>query len=112
MNGLLIISPPANQDQIAHQLATVLRAVISQQLLRGKDGGLVVAREVMINNRAVSNLIRNQKIEQINSVIQTSREEGMITMNKAIDELLRADKITANVANNRKRDLETKAIYY
>jgi twitching motility protein PilT len=104
--------PPANQIQIAHQLASVLRSVIAQQLLPKKGGGLVVAREIMINNRAVANLIRDNQTEQIYSVIQTNRREGMITMNKSIDRLLDEGLITELIARNRKRDMETKAVYY
>jgi twitching motility protein PilT len=104
--------PAQNQRQIAVQLASVLRAVIAQQLLPGRNGGLVCAREIMINNSAISNLIRHQRVEQINSVIQTSKGDGMISMNRAIDNLYQEGKITADIAHNRKRDLETKSIYY
>lgn len=104
--------PLSDQKQMANQLASVLRAVISQQLLPRKDGGLVAAREIMINNRAVANLIRNNQVEQINTVIQTSREEGMVSMNMAIDALYRQGVISETVAKNRKRDLETKSVYY
>ena len=104
--------PAQYQGQIAHQLATVLRAVIAQQLLPRKGGGLVAAREILINNRAVSNLIRNNQVEQIQSVIQTSLQDGMVTMNRAIDNLLEKDLITEDVARNRKRDMETYTAYY
>jgi len=104
--------PPQHQHQVASQLASVLRAVIAQQLLPGKDSGLVVAREIMINNRAVANLIRNNQIPQINTIIQTSQKEGMIIMNNSIDRLLEEGLITEMVARNRKRDLETRAVYY
>lgn len=104
--------PTQNQSQIAHQLASILRAVIAQQLLPKKGGGLVAAREVLINNTAVANLIRNGQIEQIQSIIQTNREEGMITMNKSIEALLRDGLITETTAHNRKRNFETKAVYY
>ena len=104
--------PSNNHEQIAHQLATLLRVVITQQLLPRKDGGLVVAREIMINNTAISNLIRHGKYEQIVSTMQSAGAEGMITMNRAIDRLLARGIITKQVAKNRKRDLETKAVYY
>lgn len=104
--------PLQEQKQISNQLASVLRAVICQQLLPKKGGGLVVAREILVNNGAISNLIRNNQIMQIYSVIQTSRNEGMITMNKSIDFLLSEGLITEHAAHNGKRDLETKAIYY
>ena len=104
--------PVQNQQQIANQLSTVLRAVICQQLLPRANGGLVAAREIMINNNAIANLIKHGQTEQIQSVIQTSRAEGMITMNQYIDELLTKGIISQQVARNRKRDLETKAVYY
>jgi len=104
--------PVQSQHQIANQLSSVLRGVISQQLLPRKDGGLIVAREIMINNRAIANLIKNNQIDQMNSVIQTSKKEGMITMNKAIENLYLKGLITEQVAKNRMRDLETKAVYY
>lgn len=104
--------PPQSQQLIAGQLSTVLRGVISQQLLPAKNGSLVCAREVMIVNRAIANLIRTSQIEQINTVIQTCYKDGMITMNAAIEKLYNAGLISATVARNRKRDLETKAVYY
>lgn len=99
-------------NQISHQLTSVLRAVIAQQLIETKDGGLVAAREIMINNNAISNIIRENKIEQLYSVIETSQHEGMITMNRSIDNLLKSGIISKDVAHNRKRDLETKSVYY
>jgi twitching motility protein PilT len=104
--------PAEYEKLVTNQLASVLRAVISQQLLPKIGSGMVAAREIMINNSAISNLIRNHQIEQMHSVIQTSRDEGMITMNKAIDALLANNLITTQTANNRRRDLETKATYY
>lgn len=104
--------PVDSQQQIASQLATILRAVVCQQLLPREGGGLVVAREIMINNNAIANLIKNNQTEQIQSVIQTSRAEGMISMNQYIDQLSAQGFISQQVAHNRKRDLETKAVYY
>jgi len=104
--------PAHQQQQIFNQLSSVLRAVIAQQLLPKVGGGRVAAREIMINNRAIANLIRRNELEQIYSVIQTSHNEGMVTMNKAIDNLLKKGLITEEIAKNRKRDLETKAMYY
>ena len=104
--------PVQNQQQIANQLSTVLRAVICQQLLPQVNGGLVAAREIMINNNAIANLIKHGQTEQIQSVIQTSRSEGMMAMNQSIDNLLAKGEISPQVARNRKRDLETKAVYY
>ncbi len=104
--------PIQNHQQVAHQLASVLRAVVAQQLLPRKDGGLVVAREILINNTAIANQIRHGQYEQIQTVIQTGAREGMITMNKSIDHLLARGLISNHTARNRKRDMETKAVYY
>jgi len=104
--------PPQFQSQIASQLSLVLRAVISQQLLPRIDTGLIAAREIMINNNAVANLIRQDKVEQIYSVIESSREDGMVTMNKSIDNLLKRGTISEKSARSRKRDLSTGAVYY
>jgi len=77
-----------------------------------KDGGRVAAREIMINNSAVANLIRAGSMNQIMTAIQTGGASGMIVMNQAIDKLLEAGLIEQKVAENRKRDLETKSVYY
>jgi twitching motility protein PilT len=104
--------PSDNQLQVNNMLASILRAVISQQLLTKKNGGLIAAREVMITNRAVANLIKHNQIDQIQSVLQTSRDEGMITMNAAVRDLLAKGLINEHVAHNAQRDLDTHAIYY
>ena len=71
------------------QLASVLAAIISQRLLPTKDqNGRVAALEIMINNSAISNLIRNEKIHQIPSVMQTNKAAGMQTLEMALRELL------------------------
>jgi len=106
------VFPAHQQKQVFSQLASVLRAVIAQQLLPKINGGRVAAREIMINNRAIANLIKRNEIAQIYTVIQTSQKEGMITMNKSIDRLLEQGLISEDVARNRKRDLETQAAYY
>ncbi|RMD59918.1 PilT/PilU family type 4a pilus ATPase [Candidatus Parcubacteria bacterium] len=109
---ILDFFPTSNQSQVANQLATILRAVIAQQLLPRIGGGLVCAREIMIVNRSIANSIRRQKINDIYSAMQTGAAEGMITMNQAIDQLLAAGQIREEIARNRKRDLETYAAYY
>lgn len=81
--------PPYQQDQIRTQLSLSLVAVLSQRLLDRVDGGRrIAAREILMNTTAVGNLIRENKLEQIPSIIQTSREDGMITMESAIGNLV------------------------
>lgn len=91
----------AKQKQILIQLSAVLRAVVAQQLLPSKDGGRVPAREILINTPAVANLIRENNISQIKSVIQTSSKEGMISMENSIKQLLKEGWVTEEVAENR-----------
>jgi len=106
------VFPAHQQQEVLNQLSSCLRAVIAQQLIPKIGGGRVAAREIMINNRAVANLIRRNQLEQINSVIQTSKKDGMITMNKSVEELVDDGQIEKDVAKNRTRDSETRAVYY
>lgn len=86
------------QEQVRSQLALSLRSIIAQNLLPSADGGLVAAREILINNNACANLIRENKVEQISTVIQTGKADGMITMEHAIEELWNAGRIPKEVA--------------
>lgn len=67
-----------------HDVADILLGVIIQKLVAKRGGGLVLANEVLINNSAVKSLIREGKIYQIENIIQTSRQEGMISMEKSL----------------------------
>ncbi|TAN32680.1 type IV pilus twitching motility protein PilT [Patescibacteria group bacterium] len=89
------------QKQVLIQLSSVLRAVVAQQLLPAKDGGRVPAREILINNSAVSNLIRENNINQIKSSIQTGAKDGMVTMENSIKQLLKEGWITEDTAEKR-----------
>ncbi|MFB9325202.1 type IV pilus twitching motility protein PilT [Paenibacillus aurantiacus] len=81
--------PAHQQAQVRAQLAAVLVAVISQRLLPRAGGqGRMCATEIMVNNSAVANLIRTEKIHQIKSVMQTGRAQGMHTMDASIKEML------------------------
>ena len=83
------VFPPHQQKQILIQLASSLRAIIAQRLLRKIGGGRVAACEVMLNNAAIANLIRMNKTAQINSVIQTSLKEGMVTMDTVVIKMIK-----------------------
>jgi twitching motility protein PilT len=91
----------AKQKQILIQLAAVLRVVVAQQLVPGIDGKRVAAREILINTPAVSNLIRENNISQIGSVIQTNVKEGMVSMKRAVETLEKEGLIDADTASNR-----------
>lgn len=86
--------PPNQQQQIRTQLAMVMQAVISQQLIPSVDGGLVPAFEIMFFNSAVRNLVREAKIHQLDNIIAASQEEGMVTMDSSLLNLYRAGKIS------------------
>lgn len=96
---IIDVFPPHQQDQIRSQLALSLEAVISQRLLKlkGKRGRIAV-REVMVCNRAIRNLIREGKYNQIFSAIQTGNEEGMITLDAALGQLIDQGKIALESA--------------
>ncbi|MEK7203160.1 MAG: ATPase, T2SS/T4P/T4SS family [Patescibacteria group bacterium] len=76
-----------------HNLADVLLGVIVQKLVPQLSGGLVLAAEILLNNSAVKSLIREGKLYQIENIIQTSRDEGMISLNKSLEQLLISGKI-------------------
>ncbi|MDO8493457.1 MAG: PilT/PilU family type 4a pilus ATPase [bacterium] len=100
--------PAAQQNQIKAQLAGSLLGVFSQRLLPKISGGLVPAYELLINNSAVSNLIREGRVSEINVVIETGSESGMIDMNHSLAELVRKGEITPEVA--RAYSLNTRAL--
>ena len=82
------VFPPHQQQQIRIQFASVIQAILSQQLLPKANGeGRVVAFETMVATPAIRNLIREEKIHQIDTVIQTGRKQGMQTMDHSLLEL-------------------------
>ena len=99
VDRIIDVFPPHQQQQIRIQLANVLEAVVSQQLIPTADGkGRVAAFEVLHANHAVRNLIREGKSPQMVSVIQTNRKLGMITMDEAIMQLYTVGTITRTMA--------------
>lgn len=98
IDRIIDVFPPYQQDQIRLQLSTELRAVISQQLIPKPTGGRVAAREILINTPAIANLIRENKVAQIRSVIQTSAEDSMITMDQSVKQLFKEGIIEKEVA--------------
>lgn len=86
--------PPAQQTQIRAQLSISLLGVISQRLIPRIKGGLIPACEVMLATPAVANLIRENKIHELDFVIETSAEEGMISLNRSLANLVKAKEIS------------------
>jgi len=91
--------PAKQQPQVRNMLSTSLQAVISQQLVRRADGGgRVAAVELLINNYAVGNIIREGKTEQLDGVVRSGALQGMLSMDTSIQRLLDAGHITARDA--------------
>ncbi len=90
--------PAGQQDQIRVQLSGSLTAIFSQRLIPRISGGLVPAYELLINNAAVSNLIREKRTHEIQTVIETGMELGMIDMNRSLVELVQKGEITVENA--------------
>ena len=99
INRMIDVFPAGQQQQIRTQLSFVLQAVLAQMLIpRAYSGGRVAAIEVLMPNMAVRNLIREEKIHQIYSTMQTGTEEGNQTMNSALSQLYLKQQITYNEA--------------
>ncbi|MEK7643664.1 MAG: PilT/PilU family type 4a pilus ATPase [Patescibacteria group bacterium] len=90
--------PGGQQEQIRAQLANSLIGIFSQRLVPRISGGLVPAYELMIANAAIRNLIRERRIHEIDLVIDTSSQEGMISLNRCLKELLQKGEITMESA--------------
>jgi len=91
----IIDSFPAEQQmQIRLQLAGSLVGIFSQRLIPRISGGLIPAYELLVNNTAVANIIRDKRTHEINTIIETSSGEGMIDLNRSLVELVRTGEIT------------------
>jgi twitching motility protein PilT len=101
------VFPASQQEQIRTQLSFVLEGVVVQQLIPRADGlGRAVACEIMIPNVAIRSLIREQKLQQIPSMIEIGAGEGMMTMNQSLYRLMRRNVITMDMAFKRSMDPE------
>ncbi len=98
VDRIVDIFPPHQQDQVRLQLSLFLIGIISQQLVPRVSKGRIASREILINSPAVSNLIRENKIQQIRSVLQTSLDEGMVTMDQDLRRLYETGEISDTVA--------------
>ncbi|OGF23919.1 hypothetical protein A3H09_01500 [Candidatus Falkowbacteria bacterium RIFCSPLOWO2_12_FULL_45_13] len=87
IDRIIDIFPPHQQTQVRMQLSMTLAAVISQRLILKIEGGRIAAREILVNTPAVSNLIRENKIAQIKTVIETSSKDGMINLDRDLKRL-------------------------
>ncbi|MEN8253108.1 MAG: type IV pilus twitching motility protein PilT [Patescibacteria group bacterium] len=109
MDRIIDVFPPMQQGQIRQQLASVIKAVVSQRLVPMSSGGRVPASEVMIANAAVRNLIREGKTYQIDNVMQTSADAGMVLIETNLYSLVQRGAISAEKAKEyafRPKELE------
>ncbi|MBI5079653.1 PilT/PilU family type 4a pilus ATPase [Candidatus Wolfebacteria bacterium] len=90
--------PAEQQGQISSQLAATLVAIVSERLIPKIDGGRVPACEIMISNAAIRNLIRERKSYQIDLVIETNFQDGMMTLNRALVDLVKRGEISTENA--------------
>lgn len=99
VNRILGVFPPEQQDQIRTMVSESLRAIVSQRLVVKADGsGRIPALEVLVANKAVSNLIRENKTFQIRSVLQTGGSLGMCMLDASLADLVKQGTITREEA--------------
>ena len=102
VDRIVDVFPAGEKEMVRSMLSESLRAVISQTLLKTKDGsGRVAAHEIMLSTPAVRNLIRENKIAQIGSVMQTGQQHGMQTLDQCLQNLVRRNQITVDMARSK-----------
>lgn len=97
INRILDVFPASQQQQVKIQLAQTLRGIVCQQLLPGKDGGRIPAFEIMKVNPAIQNMIRDDKLHQLDSAIQAGGAMGMCTMDQSLLRLYQQGMISKDV---------------
>jgi twitching motility protein PilT len=107
IDRIIDMFPPNQQSQVRVQLAGSLAGIFSQRLIPRIKGGLIPAYELLINNSAVSNLIREGRTHEISTVIQTSSQDGMIDMDRSLAELVGRGEISIEHASERALDPKT-----
>jgi len=106
IDRMVNVFPPHQQPQIKAQLSNILMAICSQRLIPEIGGGRLAAAEILIANSAVRNIIREGKTHQLDSVIQTSAQEGMQSMDRTLVQLVQSGQITYDEAKNFAVDLQ------
>jgi twitching motility protein PilT len=107
IDRIIDMFPSNQQAQVRVQLAGSLAGIFSQRLVPRVSGGLVPAFELLINNNAVANLIREGRTHEIGTVIQTSSQEGMMDIDRSLAELVRRGEVTVEDAYERASDQKT-----
>jgi twitching motility protein PilT len=104
IDRIIDVFPSHQQNQIRSQLSNALLGVISQRLIPKIDGGRIPAVEIMVRTHAIGNLIREGKDYQIDNVIETSSENGMVSMDKSLANLVNQGLISVDVADSFAKD--------
>jgi twitching motility protein PilT len=107
IDRIIDMFPAEQQDQVRVQLAGSLIGIFSQRLIPRISGGLVPAYELLINNNAISTLIRDARTHEISAVIQTSSQEGMIDMDRCLADLMHRGEVTVEHAYEHSMDPKT-----
>jgi twitching motility protein PilT len=98
IDRIIDVFPAHQQNQVRSQLANTLLGVVSQRLVPKLDGGRVPAVEIMMKNHAIENLIREDKSYQIDNIIETGSDQGMVTMDRSLSDLVRRGVISIDTA--------------
>lgn len=101
IDRIIDVFPAEEKEMVRSMLSESLRAVISQTLLKKNQGGRVAAHEIMVVNTAIRNLIREAKVPQMVSVIQTSNKVGMQTLDQNLEELVRKNIVSKDQARSK-----------
>ena len=108
VDRIVDVFPAGEKEMVRSMLSESLRAVISQTLLKTRDGnGRVAAHEILISTPAVRNLIRENKIAQINSTLQTGQTHGMQTLDQSLQALVRQGVISPDVARSKGQHVDS-----
>ena len=107
IDRIIDMFPAEQQDQVRVQLAGSLIGIFSQRLIPRISGGLVPAYELLINNNAISTLIRDGRTHEISAVIQTSSQDGMIDMDRCLADLMHRGEVTVEHAYEHAMDPKT-----
>ena len=112
VDRIVDVFPAGEKEIVRSMLSESLRAVISQTLLKTRDGnGRVAAHEILISTPAVRNLIRENKIAQINAALQTGQAHGMQTLDQALQALVRQGTISPELARSKAQNIENLSIF-
>lgn len=101
IDRIVDVFPAAEKEMVRAMLSESLQAVISQTLLKKKNGGRVAAHEILMGTRAIRNLIRENKIAQMQSTMQTSQGEGMQTLDQSLQDLVMRGQVDREVARRK-----------